>query len=972
MKHPRFIVGIDLGTTTTSLSYIDTLSESKDPKSLAIAQWEQEGKVIEKNLLPSFCYLASKKEIKNKTFELPFYTQTNSCLETGSFALGRSAQSLQEVNPSRVISSAKSWLCHSGVDREDKILPWSSDDIIGDQRYSPVEIQSFILLHLRLYWNATLGKHSDEYKLEKQKIVITVPASFDEIASNLTLKAALKAGFKSNNLSLIEEPQAAFYFWLNRLIPSKEETGYQKQLSNLAEKLTHELPGIKESKKNVLVCDIGGGTCDFSLFTLSLNPKIPKKIPLDIKRIRVSQHILLGGDNIDLKIASLFEKKYKEKNNKSFSSKQWAQVVSSSRNIKEAILLSLESSKGKQSQDQVSLSICDDSRNLFQSSQTISLQTNEISEIILESFFPHCNRNTIAEKTSPDALKEWNLPYAKNPAFSHHLAEFLDGQAIDGVLFVGGTLIPKALRTRLCDIINRWQTLKPHILNQEVFALSVSKGASLYGQSLLDTNKISISAGYPRSLYLEVEKKTQDERIKALICIISKGYENKTDLVSLDGLDLKLAVNSPVTFNLYYSNKRPQDKIGDVVALDYKLFNLLAPIQTKIEDKLKKKNSTTNQIDIFIQVGLTATGLLQVFCCEKIKPPQALQNKWSFDFNVQDSHIKRENPNLLESTDNKCLSPKKPYKRLENTRDILLGFYGKTKIKKESWEKPKASKILRDFEELFDLDKQKWDLQILRQLVDCLIRNQNARGRTSSHESSWYNLCGYFLRPGYGHSIDSMRIQDLWPLFLQGIKYQETSQVQNEWWVFWRRIAGGLTKEQQNKIFTKVFPHLKNKKASAEMIMILGSLELLETSKKILLGNYLVDDLTKGSSPIFLEQKFWALTRTASRHPLYSGPENIIRPVFLEKWLDCLTQLPKERKNKYKNYLHRYYLYSGRIIGDREFDLDNSLREKYQEELKQLKIQQNLLAPLTKCVPLKTNEKKLLLGDSLPPGLLLN
>ena len=285
----RYIIGIDLGTSTTSLSYLDTLKDTLEPQTLPIAQWEDKDNFIKKDILPSFCFLPHKKDVRNKSFKLPFYEE-DPILSESKLALGRLALGKQTDEPSRVISSAKSWLCHAGVNREDKILPWNSDDITGDHRHSPVEVLSYLLLHLRLYWNHTIGKHNDDYKLENQSVVITVPASFDEIATALTLKAAKKAGFNEKNTSLVEEPQAAFYLWIHE---------------NKKSKLLKEL----KDQKTVLVCDIGGGTSDFSLFSL----KTRKEKGLHIERTKISRHILLGGDNLDLKIASLFEEEYQKK-----------------------------------------------------------------------------------------------------------------------------------------------------------------------------------------------------------------------------------------------------------------------------------------------------------------------------------------------------------------------------------------------------------------------------------------------------------------------------------------------------------------------------------------------------------------------------------------------------------------------------------------------------------------------------------
>ena len=800
MKKSRYIVGIDLGTTTTSLSYIDTLSEDQRPQGLPLLQWEKEGATIEEMLLPSFCYLAQRKEIKQKKFRFPFYEKSESSLGEGAFVLGRLAQTLQETMPSRVINSAKSWLCHGGVNREDKILPWNSDEIIGESRYSPVEVLSFLLLHLRFYWNEVFAKHSEEYKLEEQDVTITVPASFSEIAINLTVKAALLAGFKEEKIRLIEEPQAAFYFWANELLAEKKKTKL--------EALKQKLPKIEQEPQSILVCDIGGGTCDFSLFNLSLDEKENQMIPFVIKRVAVSRHILLGGDNLDLKIAALFEESYEEKFKKKLNSKQWAEVVSHVRQIKEKIL---EKPDQEISEKEIHLSLTGESRNLFTGSQTISLSEKKIRTELLEGFFPLCPKDAVGEVYDEGAIKEWNLPYAKNPSFSHHLAQFLKGRKIHGVLFVGGTLIPQVLRDCLLKLITSWQGEKPAVLNEKVYALSVSKGAADYGHSFLSTDKIKIKAGYPRSLYLEVDRLVDGVSEKNLVCVVPKGFNKRDEAISLEGLDFKLALNKAVSFNLYRAEDERTDVIGALVPLDYKKFSLLAPIETQMKTEKKSKSSVT--VEVSLHVELTTLGVLKIFCSDK----KESSNKWPLEFNVQESSFHNKDTIGVQSAGSSVFDGEK----IEKATEILLSYYGKNP-KNKNLEKPKASKILQEIEKILGQAKQEWDLLILRKFLDCLIKHQGARGRSPAHESAWFNLCGYFFRPGYGHSLDSMRIQDLLPIFPQGVKHSDVSQVQNEWWVFWRRISGGLQREQQNKIFAKIFPQLRQKKAGAEMITFLA------------------------------------------------------------------------------------------------------------------------------------------------------
>lgn len=934
MKASRYIVGIDLGTTTTSLSYIDTLSEDKKPQSFPILQWESEDSLVEKNILPSFCYIASKKEAKNKRFLLPSYENTGSLLEKTEVVLGRYARKQQSKTPARVIHSAKSWLCHTAVNREGKVLPWASDEIIGDKRYSPVEVQSLLLLHLRLSWNHKMASHSEAYKLENQQVVITVPASFDEVATELTLRAAKLAGFKKESLSLIEEPQAAFYHWLEESSPEKD------------------FPLGKSLK--TLVCDVGGGTSDFSLFTVQRR-KSEKEKSLQVERLKVSPHILLGGDNFDLKIASLYEEEYRKKTDKKLSSEEWAELVSHARSLKETLFR--EDHVGEELK--VAITRSSKSRNLFGSALTLSLSKDYLKKSLLESFFPDDENS---EKENLSALTDFGLPYAKNPSLTHHLKQFLGNTKIDTILFVGGSFIPKILGERLRKILETRQKSPLKALTNETLELGVSKGASLYGYSLKDPARLSITSGYPRSLYLEIQEKDSLER--KLLCILPQGEKKKNLFHSFESLDLKMAVNQDISLSLYSSELRPEDKIESFTNFSRSEFKLLAPLQTRVETEKGKEKL----LPILLKVGLTETGLLNIFCIPKEKDSHSESEKWEFTFEVRESkqEASEENSEDVFAVSALVHDPDKTKKAKEE----LLLFYGKGKAKNCQLEKPVASKILKDFEKLFASPRKDWPLQTLRELSSPLIEGKNSRGRSPAHEGAFFNLLGYFLRPGYGEFGDETRLKNLSHLFDEGPRHSDASQVQNEWWVFQRRVSGGLSKEKQERIFSKLLPKIRGRQATAEMIMTLGSLELVSTDKKALLAKNLVAELvTKGAS-LFIEQKFWALTRICSRVMLYSGSENILRPNLLLPLCEKLNTLPLEQKKKWRCLLSRFYQHSGRKVGDRELDLEEDLRALYLKEMSELKASEEEMTSLREVIKMKEEERKQLLGDSLPCGLL--
>ena len=323
MRRSRYIIGIDLGTTSCSLAYVDTLSSSLVPQVLKVVQWEREQETATKETLPSFCYLLEKKEIRSRLWQL----KCQSSQEDKPYVLGRYALHQRLIKAGRVVHSAKSWLSHRGVNPEEKILPWHSDDIVGSKRYAPVEILSFYLMHLKDCWDASLGADCADYKFVKQELIITIPASFDEVASQFVYKAAEVATFSLEHLKILEEPQASFYDWIQGVSPHFLENNCQQD--NMLEAFCSILPQLNQQSQFILVCDIGGGTSDFTLFEL----RTIDKRRLEIKRVAVSDHILLGGDNIDLALAGLFENEYIKQHQQKLSSKQWAQLISTIKDV---------------------------------------------------------------------------------------------------------------------------------------------------------------------------------------------------------------------------------------------------------------------------------------------------------------------------------------------------------------------------------------------------------------------------------------------------------------------------------------------------------------------------------------------------------------------------------------------------------------------------------------------------------------
>src|SRR6516225_9455475 len=406
MAGARFSIGIDLGTTNSVLAFVPLVGDAK-PEVLSVPQWETLAGLAEAPTLPSFLYLPEDAVAAHFRARV---------VGAGEWIIGHFARAKARETPGRVIHSAKSWLCHHAADRSAPILPWGSSDLARERKISPVRASALILNYLRGTWNSRFA--SAGFAFDDQEITVTVPASFDAGAQRLTMAAAEEAGFPGG-VRLLEEPQAAFYCWLQRHDPA------------------HELRGRLDDRdggpRYALVIDIGGGTSDFSLFELHLNK--PSPIP-DISRVAVSEHILLGGDNIDLAIAHLIEPRLVGRGGQ-LSGAQWEDLVASCRELKERALAGAGPPN-----EPFGVALTGRGSGMITGSQAATVTRAEIEGVLLNGFFPVCNAG--AQPHRPQAaLREWGLPYASDGAVTRHLADFLrDRPRVDALLFNGGSIQP--------------------------------------------------------------------------------------------------------------------------------------------------------------------------------------------------------------------------------------------------------------------------------------------------------------------------------------------------------------------------------------------------------------------------------------------------------------------------------------------------------------------------------------------------
>lgn len=597
----RFCVGIDLGTTNSVLSYVDTQSDNPIPQTLSIPQLVAPGETASLLSLPSFIYLPEDGEIDLKLLKLP-WQKSGENIAVGSFALDMSAKS-----PDKVVSSSKSWLCCDKIDRHSPCLPVCPE---GEnmRQISPVEAATLILNHLKQAWNHLMASKDASNRLENQEVIITVPASFDAIARDLTVEAANALDL---HFTLLEEPQAAFYSWL-----AHNQESWRKQV---------------EDGDVVLVCDIGGGTSDFSLIAV-----MGEEGDLTLQRLAVGDHTLLGGDNMDLTLAYTISTKLKKERGISLNQRQFAALTHSCRKAKEAF--------GSGNTDDQELVILGTGSGLVGGTITTKISYDDLKNAILDGFFPSCAISDKPSVSRHSGLRTISLDYAADPAFTRHLASFLERHSFHDdngntllpgvVLFNGGVTKPALFRDRIVETIQSWHgenASEVVVLQQDDSDQAVAMGAAWYSY-VKRIGGIRIKAGSPRSYYIGVESSMpaipgMEPPLEAL-CVVNFGLEEGSS-VTIDAQGLALVVGEPTEFRFFSSTVRHDDKIGDRIdANDCPDLVELPPLQVMLTRS--EENSSVNLIPVKLRTDLTDIGTLQLWC-EEING----ENSWKLEFDIR-------------------------------------------------------------------------------------------------------------------------------------------------------------------------------------------------------------------------------------------------------------------------------------------------------------------------------------------------
>jgi molecular chaperone DnaK (HSP70) len=990
----RYVVGMDLGTTNSAVAYVDAEATSWRVETLLIPQLTAPSTVEARETLPSFHYQAVPGEFPPGALKLPF----NSGLDPDR-CVGFLARDHGAAQPGRLIASAKSWLCHTGVDRAAELLPWHGADDV--QRLSPVEASARYLAHVRAAWDAAHPRHP----LAEQDFVLTLPASFDEVARELTIAAAARAGLP--RVVLIEEPQAAFYAWLNL---------HRENWESLV------TPG-----QTILVCDIGGGTSDLTL----IRARAGDDGRVRFHRVAVGEHLILGGDNLDLALAHHVEGRFTPDGQ--LPPRQWDQLVRHCRRVKETLL-------GASPPERMTITLAGSGTRLIGGGLQAEVTRDEVRQLLLEGFLPPC-AITDQPQARRSGFQEFGLPYATDAAITRYLAAFLgshrtqlardSGESLhdparpDVVLFNGGFFHSPALRERLLDVLRSWfdgRTDNPHgksdaawqpvVLEHDRLDLAVARGAAYYGM-VLRGEGVRIAADLARTYYLgvgeEVDRKqdTGSQEVGAeenslssrplvscplALCVAPASAEPGQEIVV--PRPLGLLVSQPVEFPLYVSSTRLTDAPGEVLPVEREHLKALAPIRTVLQARGKTSDEA---VPVQVHSRLSEIGTLELWCAEQGGP-----RRWKMQFDVRaavetdraahtgageqagvlDEGVITAAVAEIARTFGDLQSPGAPSpgeSSIQGAEPLGLGAVDAS-----------PDTLMQRLAAAAGLPRHEWPPSLLRRLWEALTEHEAGRKRSATHEARWLNLLGYALRPGYGVALDDWRVAETWKL-LSGKLAHGAARVQNEWWILCRRIAGGLTSGQQRALAEPLLAPLRAmhkrlttgkgagdlsfaSQESVEVWRLLGALELLPPATKLELGRMILDLLPKKKLVALRAALLWTLGRVAARVPV-AGPLNVILGgETAEAWLTTLIDQPLE-----ESLLPWTVMQLARKTGDRYRDIRPTVRARVVAWLSERQkntppdspsaVPEHFIALVRDGGELDQEEQARVFGEALPAGL---
>ncbi len=920
----RYVVGIDLGTTNSAVFLVDTDTDPWKLEIFHVHQLTAPSTIERRDNLPSFHFEPVANDGAGGALALPWEGRSDSIV--GALARDRGAEM-----PGRCVASAKSWLSHSGVDRTAALLPWRGASEV--KKLSPMEVSRRYLEHIRQSWDFVHPEHP----LAEQDIVLTVPASFDEIARELTVSAAKASGLP--RVILIEEPQAAFYAWIYRRVE------------------TEEAP--LEADQNVLVLDVGGGTTDLTLIRVEAKGDET----LRFRRVAVGEHLILGGDNLDLALAHHLEAKLTATQ---LDRRQWSVLIHRARQAKEMLL-------GRRPPEKLTVTLPGGGSKLFGGALSVEVSRAEVRELLVEGFLP---RVTLSDEPSPRAsgFRELGLPYAPDSGITRYLAQFLshhgaqaggsEGSPVrpDAVLFNGGFFAGKTLCDRVLEVLSSWfgeDDWAPRVLRSERLDLAVAQGAAYFGMVRRGEGE-RIQGGLAHAYYIGADEGSRGEEVEVgppqALCLVPAGLEEGQE-VTLDERDFELLIREPVEFPIFTSSTRSGDRPGDLVEVDPEQLRALPPIRTVLRSGKKKG---AEKVRVKVHARLSEIGTLAVWCSESQG-----NRSWRLEFDVR-STVQTDVAEHQGTGEAVGILQEETVTDCEQLIAETFGRGGKT---------VRPDQLMKRLEEAVGQGRWDWPPSLLRALWQALIRHEGGRAFSIAHEARWLNLLGFSLRPGFGVAVDDWRMARTWQLFHKKLVHTRNEMCRGEWWVLWRRLSGGLTAGQQRALAQPLLAELKNEPVgkrrqrlheAAEIQRLLASLEWLEPETKEQLGTRALAALKADGPKASSGSRHWALARLGARVPVSGPPNGVVDIEIVESWLERAMAIQQDRPA-----LAFAVMQMARRTGDRYRDIADEVRKQVIEWLSVIGAPAHYVELVRVGGDLETGEERLVFGDSLPRGLMI-
>lgn len=905
----RYVVGIDLGTTHCAVAYSPV--DATDIRVFDVPQLVAPGEVAPRPLLPSFLYLPAEGELAAHHRTLPWGEAAD---VVGELARRQGARS-----PMRLVASAKSWICHGGINRRAPVLPWGAPE--GAPQISPFDAQARYLAHLRAAWDHA---HPDA-PLAEQEVVVTVPASFDEDARELTVDAAHAAGLPT--VRVLEEPQAAFYDFLG----------------------THEtdLAGLIGDARLILVVDVGGGTTDLTLLRV-----LPGDGDPEIERIAVGGHLILGGDNMDAAVAHHLQQ---SAGIERLDATEWSALVQAARGAKERLL-------ADDAPEEVSVAIQRRGSRLIGGTKTVPLTREDARRLLLDGFVPGTGPAEVAERKGRAGITTLGLPYATDPAIPRHVCAFLRRHAraateagarvVDGLprpdllLLNGGVFNAPAMEARLTEVLGGWFGAPVARLPHTSLDTAVARGAARYALGHRGMGRL-ITGGSARAWYVGIDG--PDGRSQAF-CAVPRGTE-EGDTVDLPHRTFELVLGRPVAFPLYSYDGDRHDPPGGLIAIDEDL-DRLPPLETVLRDD---RPNHPEREKVTLSAELTESGTLALSLVTVSLPPR----RWRLELGGSPSAPRPE------GADASAPPPQEPLPEgFSRVRRRVEETFGKLKAGAQ----PRVAKTLRKDIEAAIGPRGEWSSTACRALADALIAHTEGRGRTPVHETHWLRLLGWALRPGFGAPGDAERLDRLWPLFEVGLAHPKDKALWAEWWILWRRVSPGLGPIRQRAIFDAVRPWLAggprppgpHAHGQPEMLRMLSGLERLSPAQKEEIGGWVIDRIKKIGT-------WWPLGRLGARAPFHGDPQDAVPREVAAHWLATLDALDWATADG--------AAFAAVLIaapaGNPDLDLSSAEREGVVQKLKGLDVPSRWTDLVTGAAALSAGDARRVFGDALPSGLRL-